>query len=155
MRFFAAEADARQIPNPSRPPPPSRSTATASAQAGQSNKTKREYLLFLLTHHPPTRFASLFEPCSWLEPSARALRCRGGLNGGTPSLSLRGITKNPHNTHTHPRRTARQRSEAGRRGSQIRQTQQIQYPKHHTNLSPKNPLLYTNNALPRLRKNLP
>ena len=31
---------------------------------------------------PPARFASLFEPCSWLEPSARALRCRGGLNGG-------------------------------------------------------------------------
>ena len=27
-----------------------------------------------------------------------------------------GIPKNPHNTHTHPRRTARQHSEAGRRG---------------------------------------
>ena len=40
MSVFAAEADARQIPNPSRPPPPSRSTATASAQAGQSNNTK-------------------------------------------------------------------------------------------------------------------
>ena len=33
------------------------------------------------------------------------------------SLSLRGITKNPHNTHTHPRRIARQHLEAGRRST--------------------------------------
>ena len=43
MRFFAAEADERQIPNPSRPPPPLSPPRQRSGQAEQSNKTKETF----------------------------------------------------------------------------------------------------------------
>ena len=57
LRFFVVETALHQNPKQLSLSPPSRTAASASSQAGQSNKTKREYLLFLLTHHPPTRYA--------------------------------------------------------------------------------------------------
>ena len=57
LRFFVVETALHQNPKHLSLSPPSRTAASASSQAGQSNKTKREYLLFLLTHHPPTRYA--------------------------------------------------------------------------------------------------
>ena len=119
MRFFAAEADARQIPNPSRPSPPSRSTATASSarrrKATQAVSTARRDVRTARrgSRIMPKKFNNRRGHNAVAVPfSGGALHCRYA----TPSLSLR-IPKNTHNTRTHPRRIARQHAEAGRRST--------------------------------------
>ena len=69
LRFFVVETALHQNPKHLSLSPPSRTAASASSQAGQSNKTKETF------NNRRTCFASLFEPCSWLEPSVRT-RCR-------------------------------------------------------------------------------
>ena len=100
-------------------PPRQRAARRGSRRKPKKHSTTAGGTTLSLCPFPAERYTVATQhPCIRMHFVPALASSRIAHSARASHISL-GIPKNPHNTHTHPRRIARQHSEAGRRGSRI------------------------------------